>query len=131
MRHDPLCTGSRKTATWETWNKKVAQVHRERMWRLELPQVIPNFCVADTVRKFLQCRTGPDGRPMADVLGEAEQFAGNWVRFRILLPEMDVQVTASNTCIALHGTRFECLYSILFGRQLLPSWSHELGQYFC
>jgi len=64
---------------------------------------------------------------MADTLLQAESFENNWVRFeRADQPQAPV----GGLELALHTTRFECWYSILYSMQLLPSWSSEPGHDF-
>ena len=116
MRYDPLCCGCAK-GTFMTWKQFREHNHH-------FDRHAPVINVTDTVMCFLQQRVGPDRRPMSDSVLQFTRYNHNWVRLAIEPPEILAQLELNGKergmARAFHGTRFQCLYSILFGRQLIP-----------
>jgi len=130
MQHDPKCMGFVKAAAWVYWEQnQAAQCERARLGAVQAPE--PSIDdVIDTVMKFLRCRLDEHGHPMADKLLKAEPYSDNWVRFWIMPPEDANQLHYQGFRHAFHGSRFDCLYSILWSRRLLPSKDKALDKVF-
>ena len=122
LKHDPHCMGTPQSLLTEHWDE---DTYAEHAWRFGFS--IPPFNTGETLRNFLDLRTGSDGQPLSNKIIQMEDMPGGWVKCSLLKPGYEQLLVANGWFQGWHGTRFECLYSIMYDSQLEPSWSRKMG----
>ena len=122
MLHDPCCMGSPATLLSVRWDELRKQEHKAKFGC-----VPPAFNIGETVWNFLNLRTGSDGKPLSNKVVKVEEYNDGWVKCWLLPHDTQQTLEHEGWLQGWHGSRFECLYSILFDSQLEASWSRKLG----
>jgi len=106
----------------ETWTKRTRAQHAFRFG-----PVVPAFNIPETVWNFLDLRMGSDGQPLSCKVFKMVEKPGNWLKCWLLAPDIQQMYVKEGWLPGWHGTRFECLHSILYESQIEASWSRKLG----
>ena len=106
-----------KSRILAVWGRKGRNQLPKSYWDDKCPEM-PSI---DFVLEFFQCRHDRNGAAMSNKLGKPEQQEKGWWRIPILPITSPGKPSGEQWSTAWHGTKFSCLYSILYHHELLES----------